>query len=338
MIELIANDMGLLLAMGILLLASAFLSSSEAAYFSLSLDDKAHLASGGLFARAASTLLQEPERLLGTILLGNLIVNLTYFTLSSVIVFHWQRAGHPYLAVGFAVTTLLVVMVFAEMLPKDLAVLAPQSVASAWAMPLTLMTTLVRPITPLLHWATLLSRRLLTPHLEEEPTLASRDFHRIVSLAEDEGHLHRREQRWLAAIVSLSDVTVKDLMFPRPYLTLWRLPLDTDAVVRELRRAARRDFLFITESESDEIAAAIPVADWLAAPQSERWQSLATMEASGMQPLYIPWRATAAMLWEQLRQSRRRIAVVVNEYGETVGVVTEDDLWHFLLTSRVAKE
>ncbi|MGL4944544.1 MAG: CNNM domain-containing protein [Thermoguttaceae bacterium] len=331
MLELIANESGLLFAMGVLLIVSALMSSSEAAYFSLSLTDKGRLASGGLLSRSALALLRDPERLLGTILLGNLIVNLVYFTLSSVVAFHLQHAGQPYLAVGFAVSTLLLVMVFAEMLPKDLAVLAPRSVACAWSMPLTLLVTAMRPITPVLRWATRMSRRLIVPHFEEEATLASEDFHRIVSLAKEDANLKPREHRWLRAIVSLADVTVKELMFPRPYITLWQLPLDRESVVQELRQSMRRDFLFITESTSDDIAATIPVADWLAAPQSSRWTSLAAMEHSGMQPLYIPWSATAASLWEQLRENCRRVAVVVNEYGETIGVVTEDDLWHFFL-------
>lgn len=327
-----------LVAMLALLCVSAFLSSSEAAYFSLSLSDKEKFASGNLWERTAASLLERPDRLLGTILLGNLVVNLTYFTLSSIIAFGLQQSDGMFAAMTFAAASLLVVMVFAEMLPKDLAVLAPRGVAKTFAMPLSLLLSIMRPVIPALHWGTLLSKRLWVPQFEAESTLHPDDFHRTVTLAQNAFGLQTREQQVLKSIVSLSEVTAEKLMQPRVQLVLWRYPLDLRRVVEELRTTSmRRDFIFIAEDESDEIASAIPInalvkkgvllsgiSGIISAPRKTDSDAI----------LYVPWSATAASLWEQLRQQKRRVAAITNEYGETIGIVTEDDIWRFLLTEK----
>src|SRR5215469_546886 len=87
-----------LCALSLCLAASAFFSSCEAAYFSLTQQDRRSLTEGGPLARLAANLANQPEQLLNSILLGNLIVNLLAFTISSAIAFNLQQNGHTQLA------------------------------------------------------------------------------------------------------------------------------------------------------------------------------------------------------------------------------------------------
>ena len=123
-----------LLAMGILLLGSGFFSSSEAAFFLLNLPEKQSLAAGNRLQRAAAQLLSDPDRLLTAVLFWNLLINVSYFAITSVTALRLERMGRPDLAGMFTLGALVVIMFVSEMLPKSVAVLRPQTISTWCAM------------------------------------------------------------------------------------------------------------------------------------------------------------------------------------------------------------
>ena len=125
-----------LAAMGVLILASGFFSCSEAAFFSLDRRDRRKLGSGGQSAKMALRLLDDPDRLLTAILFWNLLVNLVFFAIVSMISLRFERAGQSAEAAGLTFGALLVIIVVSEMLPKTVAVLMPRVLASYLAVPL----------------------------------------------------------------------------------------------------------------------------------------------------------------------------------------------------------
>ncbi|MEE9602610.1 MAG: CNNM domain-containing protein, partial [Thermoguttaceae bacterium] len=107
--------------MGVLILCSAFFSSSEAAFFYLSRAQRRLLASGNRASRIAAGLLADPERLLTVVLFWNLVTNLTYFTITSITGIQLEESGHTTAAGLFTAGSLVVMIVLSEMLPKSLA-------------------------------------------------------------------------------------------------------------------------------------------------------------------------------------------------------------------------
>ncbi len=153
-----------LLTMAILLLCSAFFSASEAAMFSLRRVERRELAKGSRAQQVIARLLNDSDRLLTAVLFWNLAINLSFFTIGSIISLEMRQEGHTTAAGAFAVGGLVMIILFGEMLPKSLGVLQPQRLAVWLASPLALTIRMVNPLLPAFRMATLLSRRLLWPN------------------------------------------------------------------------------------------------------------------------------------------------------------------------------
>jgi putative hemolysin len=315
-----------LLAMGVLVLLSGFFSASEAALFYLNLKDRRALHESGPAGRIAVGLLDQPDRLLTAVLFWNLLVNIAYFALTATLGIELGETSGESAAVVFSVIALLVIIFFSEMLPKSLAVLRPAMVASLVAVPLALAVRVVDPLIPVFRTVILLSRRLLWPTFKSEPYLEVADLERAVQLSTTEAELLHQEEAALQNIVSLSYLRADELMRPRTRLELVRPPVSID----DLRRVyPSTNYLFVTEPDRDEITAAIPLAQLSDIPPQH-------VEHYAEELLYVPWCATVAGVLEQMQRRDYRIAAVVNELGETVGVLMLDDILDMLVTESPA--
>ena len=314
-------------AMFVLMAASAFFSASEAAFFSLSREDRQRLAEGGRLAKLASRLSGHSERLLNSILLGNLIVNLLTFTLSAIVAFQLQERGHGTLAGAVAVGALFGVLLFCEVLPKDFAVLAPRFFAVLFALPISFVVQVLRPILPVLKTVNLLSRRLFWPDFEPEACLRLGDLEKAVTLSREDATLLKQEQRVLQNIVSLSEIHVEELMRPRSHVKIFPPPVSLDRVAEELNgKRPPGGFLLISEPDSDEIASAVSLTRLADVPSETLWQS-------DSEPiLYIPWSVSVAEAFDQLLENGKEVAAILNEFGDTIGVLTVDDILETLFT------
>lgn len=297
-------------------LASAFCSASEAALFYLNRQDRRRLAAGSRAQKAAVALLADADRLLTTILFWNLVANLTLFAIASIVGIRLQEDGHAAAAGSLAAGSLLAVIIFCETLPKSLATLAPRQVAGLVALPLAAMARLLDPVLPAFRLANLLSRRLLWPSFQAEPYLELSDLERAVRLSTSSAALLAQEEAVLQGIVSLSAIRADELMRPRNRLLIYRAPVSRGNLGGQLPLSG---YLLIAEGESDEVVAAVHLADLGEVPERH-------LERLASPVLYVPWCTSVAETWERLERESRRVAAVVNEYGETIGVLTREDV------------
>ena len=308
-----------LVSMGVLILCSAFFSSSEAAFFYIDRTQRRALASGNRAARAAraaAALLADPERLLTVVLFWNLVVNLAYFTIASIMSIQLDRAGHPTLAGLFAVGSLVLMIVLSEMLPKSLAVLQSRAVAVLLGMPLSLFARLLDPVLPAFRVMNLLSRRLLCPRFTAEPYLRVGDLERAVQLSTGDATLLKQEQQVLQNIVLLSDIRAEELMRPRRQFLSFRPPVSLADLGGSIPPSG---YLLVTESESDEVASAIALKNLSSIPTEH-------LEYHAQAVAYVPWSTSVARTLEVMQRHDRQVAAVVNEFGETIGILTFDDI------------
>jgi len=313
--------------MGVLILCSAFFSSSEAAFFYLRRGDRRRLASGNRAQRVAAGLLADSDRLLTAVLFWNLVVNLTYFTIASITSLHLEREGRTAEAGAFAVGSLLTIIILSEMLPKSLAVLKPRALAALLGIPLAASVRVLAPVLPVLRTVNLLSRRVLWPRFQAEPYLRVGDLERAVELSTTDAALLEQEQRVLQSIVSLSDVRADELMRPRPQFLAFRPPVS----LADLKgRMPPSGYLLVTEPDSEEVAAAIALRDLTDVP-THRLEQYAEPVA------YVPWCTTVAETLETMQRSGRQVAAVVNELGETVGILTLDDVLDTIFSDKPSR-
>ncbi|MCA9234178.1 MAG: DUF21 domain-containing protein [Planctomycetales bacterium] len=304
------------LAMAVLAVASAFFSCAEAALFSLQPDDRRALAKGNAAQRTAIDLLAKPERLLTSVLFWNLMINVVYFALASVVGIQLEQAKRPSEAFATAVLALLTLIVFAEMLPKTLGVQKPRLLSALLSLPLSGTVRATDAVMPALTWVNGLAQRLLLPGFRREPYLELQDIEKAIKLSSGDRHLADNERSALQNIVSLSELQAEELMRPRRQYDCYQPPIHLANLGGDLTRSG---YVLVSEAESDEVAAAIPLKLLPTAPKTH-------LENYAQPVIYVPWCASGAAVLEELHRQQREVAAIVNEFGETVGIVTLEDL------------
>lgn len=298
-----------------LIFASGFFSSSETALFYLSHDELRGLRVGSPRERMAAALLREPDRLLTAILFWNLVINLSYFAVSIVFVQQLVAQDHSAAAGMFGAVSLVVIIILGEVFPKSLAVVARLRVASAVSWPLAIAVRLVDPIVPPLNRITRLIRRTIWPHIRREPPLRAEDLERAVEISKLGADVVRQEQQVLHNILDLSEITVEEVMRPRGTYFTQPSPIHLD----DLNRDVPGGYVLIVETGSDEIEQAISLRSFVDVPQRH-------LEAAAEEVVYVPWCSNLAYTIQLLRDRFCSVAVVVNEYGESIGIATYEDI------------
>jgi CBS domain containing-hemolysin-like protein len=294
-----------------LILLSAFFSGSEAALFSLGTRDRKALARGPIGGRVAVGLLEDAERLLSAVLFWNLLINMTYFAIASIVGAKLEASG-PAAMAAFTIGSLVSIIFFSEMLPKSIAVLSPRRFSRYAGPPLAVAVRLLAPVLPAVRFFNTLARRLLWPSFQPERDLEVSDIERAIEMGTGDAALAERERAALRQLVQLATTRVDEWMLPRNFLRLQRAPVTREAIVGGV---PAHGYVLIAEPESDDIIAAIAV-------RTLRPSQLDDLVAATEPVLYVPWSATVADTFDSLQANDRHVAAVVNEFGETVGVLT----------------
>jgi CBS domain containing-hemolysin-like protein len=299
-----------------LITASAFCSCAEAAIFSLQGDDRRALRYGNAAQRTAVDLLNRPDRLLTGILFWNLVFNFGFFIVGSVVEYRLSLERRFTELAVLTSGSLIGMIIFGEMLPKTIGVQQPRLLAGLTALPMAAMVRALDPVMPVFALANNLLQRLLLPRFQREAYLEISDLERAIELSTDDANLAALEQSALRNIVLLSELTAEELMRPRNQYTAYSAPVHLEHLKGELPRTG---YLLISDEDSDDIAAAIPLKQLAAIPRQH-------LEQFSQPVVYVPWCSTVASILEELRRQEREVAAVVNEYGETVGIVTIVDI------------
>jgi putative hemolysin len=316
-----------LAAMGVLICFSAFFSSSEASLFVLTRQDRLAFVGGNRSRRMAARLLEDPDRLLTAILFWNLVANLAYFSLASIVGLQLQARDLGTEAGVFSLVALLSIITLGEMVPKNVAVLVPRTIAPLLAVPLAALVKAVDPALPIFQGWNRLSQRLLWPQFKAEAYLQTDDLERAVQLSTSDAVLADQENTVLRNVLSLSTLRVDELMRPRRHLHVHTPPVLRDDLVGRLPPSG---YLLVSEPDSDEVAAGLALGELSAVPDQH-------LEFHAHEVVYVPWCATVAGALDEMRSRKRQVAAVVNELGETIGVVTYYDIVETVFTARSSR-
>jgi putative hemolysin len=310
-----------LVAMLALMALSAFLSASETALFFLSHDEIRAFRVGRPRERAAASLLADPDRVLTGILFWNLVVNLLYFAVSIVVSERLLTADLRTAAAVFGFVSLIALLLFGEVVPKVAAALFRRRVAPLVTLPIIAMIRLLDPALPFFRGLTRIARRTFLPHIHQEPYLSPEDLENAVNVSDLSEEMIRQEKQILHNILDLSDITAEEVMRPRGTYPTCRTP------VRVLDLAARMpdsDYVAVVREGSDDVESAIALSSY----------SMISGEhlAEGAEDVvHVPWCAKLGAVLTLLREQVVSVASVVNEFGETIGMLTYDDILNTVL-------
>lgn len=296
-----------------LIVLSAFFSGSEAALFSLRAKDKRALLRGPIGGRVAVKLLEDPENLLSTVLFWNLLINMTYFAIAAIVGSKLEEKGGAVVII-FTALSLISIIFFSEMLPKSIAVLSPRRFSQFAGPPLALAVKVLTPVLPIVSVINTLARRLIWPGFSPEKDLEVADIERAIELGTGDAALAARERAALRQLVQLASTRVDEWMLPRSHLRLHRPPISS-AILKE--GIPQSGYLLIAEPNSEEIIASIGV-------RTLRPSQMDSLETAAEPVIYVPWSASVAATFDAMQAADRSVAAIVNEYGDTIGVLTID--------------
>lgn len=307
--------------MAALIAASGFFSASETALFYLSREEIRRMQSGHTAERVAAALMHQPDRLLTVVLFWNLMINLAYFSVNLVTAKRLVDAGQTGAAGLLSLGGLVGLILFGEVCPKSFAVLFRRRVAILASVPLSVAARILDPVLPMLAATTGALRRVLYPQLKLEPFLEVDDIERAVETSELGVELVQLEQQLLSRILEFSDMTVEEVMRPRGTYHVWQPPVDLE----ELKsRGTLTEILLIGGDDHDSVTGALALYDLNSIPKRH-------LENVAEKVIHVPWCSTVADTLTALRSKLVSVASVVNEYGETIGIITEDDILDTLL-------
>lgn len=305
-----------------LLLCSAFFSSSETGMLSLNRYRLRHQAKEGhRGAKRASALLERPDRLLGTILVGNNFVNILASAIATVLAIKlWGEAGIAIATIGLTI----VLLIFGEITPKTLAALRPESVAYPVSLPLLLLQKVLYPLVALLSWISNGLLRLLGVDLsnKDNDSLTTEELRSVVR--ESGSDMPMKRQSMLLGILDLERVTVDDIMIPRNEVAGIDLDDDLEAIVSQLRTTPHTR-LPVFRKDINQIEGIVhmrQVARLLSHDQLTRESLLEACD----EPYFIPESTPLSTQLVNFQKQKRRIGIVVDEYGDVLGIVTLEDI------------
>lgn len=315
----------LFITLAVLLLTSAFFSASETAMMAINRYRLRHAADSGVRgAMRTQALLDKTDKLLGVILLGNNLVNSASGTLSAVLAIRLFGAGEIVLFTATLLLTFLI-LVFSEVTPKVLGASFPERVAYPASLLLTPLLKLAYPVVwfvNLFVQGILRLLRIRQPEPGQGNSLGLEELRTIV--LESSGRLPREHHRILMNLLELEDITVDDVMTPRSQIEAIDIEDDPERMRQQIS-TSHHTRLVVHAGSSDNLLGVLHVRRVLHALTGEELDP-ATLRDNLETPYFVP---AGTPLFTQLRNfqsSRRRLALVVDEYGELQGLVTLEDL------------
>jgi Mg2+/Co2+ transporter CorB len=301
---------------------SAFFSSAETAMLSLNRFRLKHLKRNGhRGAAVAHELLKRKDQLISMILIGNNFVNILASSIATLITLHFWGES----AIGAATVVLtLVVLIFAEITPKTIAAYHPERIAFPAAFVLKGLRLLLFPVIWAINLITNGLLRLLGFHLLDDgkPSISPEE---LKTLVHESGQLiPGKHQEMLLGILDLERVTVNDIMIPRNEVVGIDIEHDMDEIIQQIR-TSQHTRLPVYKGDINNVLGILHLRNMTRVLTSEEPSKSALLQVC-RDPYFIPESTPLNTQLLHFQREKRRIGMVVDEYGDVLGLATMEDI------------
>jgi putative hemolysin len=328
-VDFLIDNLWRFILMAALLLCSGFFSASETALFHLSPRKTGGFAqSTNRLERIIHQLLHNPNRLLTSLLFFNMLVNVLFFSIAGVLTVGIERLHYPVLAGLWAACVFIVLVLFGEMLPKALAYANARRVSMFAALPLYFLVKLLTPLlvvveTVIVKPAVRLSAPPGTTPASPNP-VSQGQLRLMLEKSARKGVLSQDENMLLLEILELSMLKVRHVMQPR--VEVYACSVKTEFIqLKAMMRMHQLRYIAVFKDTIDSVFGLVYLRDMLLYPQEESIEKLVRPVA------FVPEQKTVESLIEFFQKTKTDIAVVVDEYGGTAGMISQDDIVNQLL-------
>ena len=304
----------------ILVLLSAFFSSAETSMTAANRIRIHSLAEqGNKRAITLEKVISNSGKMLSTILIGNNIVNIAASSLATT--FTMKVFGSMYIGIATGVMTLLVLL-FGEITPKTIATLKADDLALSYARPIYALMTV---LTPVIYIVGKLANGILfllrvDPNAKKD-TITEHELRSMVNVGQENGVIEREEKQMIYNVFDFGDSAAKDVMIPRIDMTF----IDVDSTYQELMDIFKEDMhtrFPVYEDNTDNVIGIINIKDLLLYPEKEQFSIRKILR----EPYFTYEYKRTTDLMMEMRKASVNLAIVLDEYGSTAGLVTLEDL------------
>lgn len=317
-------DVPLFIALPLLLIASGFFSGSETALFSMSNQQRRQfLRDRSVIARATGQLLHHPRTLLITLMFGNMTINVLYFVVSSVLLLKLSDVDpNPVVMLAATLLPLLLIVAFGEVLPKMVANTAVVSWIRVIALPMLAIHRLIGPVGMVVGRVLIkpLGRLFAPPGGAVEFT--ADELETLLRLSQKRGVIAGDEMHLVRQVMRLSELQVSDVMVPRVEVDAIERH-DPPAAIRQKIEQTQRVRLPVYDGDLDHIVGVVYAKEFLLGQAGNRAMDV---DRFVRQVRFVPELIRVDRLLEDFRRTNTHVAIVVDEYGGTAGLVTLKDV------------
>ncbi len=305
----------------LLVMCSAFFSSAETAYSSVSkIRLKNYADNGNKKAKKALYIAEHYDKALSTILIGNNIVNIAASSLATLFFVSFMDD-----AAGTLVSTIvltIVVLIFGEVMPKNIAKQNSESLCMRFGGALYVIMVIMTPVTFLLLKLTSFVQKRASKSKKKEPSVTEDELKYIVESIEEEGVLEEQESELVQSALEFDEKTVYDVLTPR--VDMITIDIEGDPKkIRETVLKERFSRIPVYQGNIDNIIGVLHTRDYLECMLSNEYPDIREL----IQPAYFIYRSKRlSSLLADFRYKQVHIAIVTDEYGGTLGMVTMEDL------------
>ncbi len=314
------SETGQLIAVIILLCLSAFFSSSETALTTVNQIRMRTLADNG-DKRAARVLhvTGNPGKMLSAILIGNNIVNLSASSISTSLAIH--LFGNTGAGIATGILTFLI-LIFGEVTPKTMATIKADSMSLTVAAPIGFLMKILTPVIFIINKLSLGLMFLLHVNIKDaQKKMTEEELRTIVDVSQENGVIEHEERDMIHNLFDFGDAEAKEIMVPRIDMTF----VQADATYQEVLDIFRQDMftrLPVYEDSTDNVIGIINMKDFLLQNDTPEFSVRNLLR----EPYFTYEHKNTADLFLEMRKSSISLAIVLDEYGVTAGLITLEDL------------
>ncbi|MCR4789948.1 MAG: hemolysin family protein [Treponemataceae bacterium] len=318
----ISNSMiGLLIVAVILIILSATFSASESAFFSL---NKLRLRllrnKGDKKAIRAGKLLDKKEKLLNSILVGNNVVNIVLSSIvTSICLELFGQSGMGYATIGVTI----VLLIFGEIIPKTLATHFPEKIAFFFAPFIKAVTVILNPIVFVLIKCVRFIAKVFHINIEEKKvSFTEEDIKQYIQVGEEEGLLEHGEKQMMNRVFKFTDLSAFDIMTPRTKIRAVNINISYRELM-ELYQKTKYSYFPVYGKDLDDIKGILHMKDLLFTKTCEKDFDIKNLMRK---PFFILESKNMTSIQQMLDENRENIAIVIDEYSGTSGLLTKKDI------------
>ncbi len=303
----------------ILFMLSSFFSSSETALTSLSMIRlRSLIDEGAKNAKLIGKLLDNKPKMLSAILIGNNIVNILATSLSTSIAI--KLFGSTGVGIATGIIT-VIILVFGEITPKNLASANPEKFSAMVAKPIYVCTIVLTPVIFILNIITGFITNAVTGGNGPAPAITEAELLSAVNVSHEEGVIENDEKEMINNVVDFGDCDARDVMIPRVDM----VAIPVDATLEQVAKVYEKEQytrMPVYEKTTDNIVGVLSVKDIFFMPHPEEFSVRKLMR----EPYFTYESKPSKSLLEVMRKEKIPLAIVLDEYGGTSGIVTLEDL------------